>query len=84
MTPLPQLGRDDFVDAVLQVAGRDPTIARVLREICGLDGAVRASALDLVGAHLRIRSAAGDVLDCVEALKRDEVARRIVERLGPA
>jgi len=56
----------------------------VLREICGLDGAVRASALDLVGAHLRIHSAAGDVLDCVAALKRDDVARRIAERLGPA
>ncbi|MBI1963953.1 MAG: hypothetical protein HYS37_11320, partial [Candidatus Rokubacteria bacterium] len=48
-----------------------------------LDGAVRASALDLVGAHLTIHSAAGDVLDCVDALKRDEVARRLAERLGP-
>ena len=84
MTPLPQLGRDEFVDVVVQVAERDPSIARILREICGLDGAVRASALDLVGAHLRIRSAAGDVLDCVAVLKGDEVARRIAERLGPA
>ena len=84
MTPLPELGADEFVDSVLQVAARDASIARVLREICGLDGAVRASALDLVGAHLRIHSAAGDVLDCVEALKRDDVARRIAERLGPA
>jgi hypothetical protein len=84
VTPLPGLGQDEFVDAVLQVAARDPSIARVLREICGLDGAVRASALDLVGAHLRIHSAAGDALDCVETLKRDDVARRIAERLGPA
>jgi hypothetical protein len=78
------LGQNEFVDAVLQIAARDASIARVLREICGLDGAVRASALDLVGAHLRIHSAAGDVLDCVAALKRDDVARRIAERLGPA
>ncbi|OLA99713.1 MAG: hypothetical protein AUH77_13540 [Candidatus Rokubacteria bacterium 13_1_40CM_4_69_39] len=84
MTPRSELGQNEFVDAVLQVAGRDASIARVLREICGLDGAVRASALDLVGAHLRIHSAAGDVLDCVAALKRDDVARRIAERLGPA
>ena len=84
MTPLSELGQNEFVDAVLQIAARDASIARVLREICGLDGAVRASALDLVGAHLRIHSAAGDVLDCVAALKRDDVARRIAERLGPA
>ena len=84
MTPLPRLGQDELVDAVLAIAERDPSIARVLREICGLDGAVRASALDLVGAHLRIHFAAGDVLDCVAVLKRDEVARRIAERLGPA
>ena len=84
MTPRPELGADEFVDSVLEVAARDASIARVLREICGLDGAARASALDLVGAHLRIHSAAGDVLDCVAALKRDDVARRIAERLGPA
>jgi len=84
VTPRSELGQNEFVDAVLQVAARDASIARVLREICGLDGAVRASALDLVGAHLRIHSAAGDVLDCVAALKRDDVARRIAERLGPA
>ena len=81
---LSELGQNEFVDAVLQIAARDASIARVLREICGLDGAVRASALDLVGAHLRIHSAAGDVHDCVLALKRDDVARRIAERLGPA
>jgi len=84
VTPLPQLGRDEFVDVVVQVAERDPSIACILREICGLDGAVRASALDLIGAHLRIHAPAGDVLDCVAALKHDEVARRIAERLGPA
>ena len=84
MTPLPEFGADAFVDTVLEVAARDLSIARVLREISSLDGAVRASALDLVGAHLRLRGAAGDVLDCVAALKRDDVARRLAERLGPA
>ncbi len=84
MTPRPQLAHDEFVDVIVKVAERDPSIARVLREICGLGGAVRASALDLVGAHLRIHAAAGDVLDCVAALKHDEVARRIAERLSPA
>ena len=76
------LGTDELIDAVVQVAGRDPSIARVLREIASIDTAARASALDLVGAHLRIRSVAGDALDCVDALKRDDVARRIAERLG--
>jgi hypothetical protein len=84
VTPLPRLDHDEFVDVIVRVAERDPSIAGVLREICALDGAVRASALDLVGAHLRIHAAAGDVLDCVAALKHDEVARRIAERLGPA
>ncbi|MBI4254289.1 MAG: hypothetical protein HY616_04395 [Candidatus Rokubacteria bacterium] len=77
------LSPDELLEAMVQVAERDPSIARVLREIVTLDGAVRASALDLVGAHLTIHSAAGDVLDCVDALKRDEVARRLAERLGP-
>ena len=45
---------------------------------------MRASALDLVSAHLKIHSTAGDVLDCVDALKRDAVARRLAERLGSA
>jgi hypothetical protein len=80
---MPTLSTEELVDAVVQVAGRDPSIARVLREITSLATAVRASALDLVGAHLRIHSAAGDVLDCVTALKRDDVAHRIAERLGP-
>jgi hypothetical protein len=84
MTPLAKLGNDAYVAAILQVCERDPSVARVLREIVSLDGAVRASALDLVGAHLRIHSAAGDVLDCVEALKRDAVAQRLAQRLGPA
>ena len=72
-----------YVSAVLDVATRDASIARVLREICALDGAVRAGALDLVGAHLRTRTTAGDVFECLDALRRDEVARRIAERLGP-
>ena len=67
----------------MQVAERDASIARVLREICALDGAVRAGALELVGAHLRTHAAAADVLECVQALSHDDVARRIVERLGP-
>jgi hypothetical protein len=72
-----------YVEAILQVAERDASIARVLREICALDGAVRAGALELVGAHLRAQRAAPDVLECVRALGQDVVARRIAECLGP-
>lgn len=75
---------EDYVDAIVQVAERDASIGRVLREILSLDGAVRSSALDLVAAHLRVHSAAGDVLDCIDVLKRDAVAQRISERLGAA
>jgi hypothetical protein len=75
--------RDEaYVAAIVEVAGRDASIARVLREICALDGAVRVGALDLVGAHLRTRTTAGDVFECLDALRRDEIARRLVERLG--
>jgi len=73
---------DGYVAAVLEVAERDASIARVLREICALDGAVRAGALDLVGAHLRTRTTADDVFRCLDALRRDDVARRIAERLS--
>jgi hypothetical protein len=72
---------DEYVDAILQVAARDQTIAAVLRDICGLEAATRQSALDVVGAHLRSRDARRDVLECVDALRRDDVARRIVDRL---
>lgn len=72
-----------YIDTIVAVAERDVSIARVLREICALDGAVRDSALDLVGAHLRTQAIAADVLECVQALRRDDVARRIAERLGP-
>ena len=75
--------RDEYVEAILQVAARDASIAGVLREICALDGAVRSGALELVRAHLRTHAAAADVLECVQALSHDDVARRIVERLGP-
>jgi len=75
--------RDEFVEAMLQVAARDASIAGVLREICALDGAVRSGALELVRAHLRTHAAAADVLECVQALSSDDVARRVVERLGP-
>ena len=74
---------DAYVDAIVQAAERDASIARVLREICALDGDVRAGALELVGAHLRTHAAATDVLECVRALREDAVARRIAERLGP-
>lgn len=74
---------DVYVAQVVAVAERDPSIARVLREICALDAAVRTGALDLVGAHLRTRTSDDDVFACLHALRRDEVARRIAERLGP-
>ncbi|HEV8474481.1 MAG TPA: hypothetical protein VGR82_17015 [Methylomirabilota bacterium] len=73
----------EYVDSIVAVATRDPSIARVLREICALEGGVRGSALDLVGAHLRTKAASPDVLECVQALRRDDVARAIIDRLGP-
>jgi len=69
-------------DVIVEAAQRDESIARVLREICALEAPVRASALALVSAHLRGRVAA-DVLECIEALRGDELARSIAERLGP-
>ena len=78
------LSPDDYIDAMVQAAERDASIGRVLREILGLDGAVRSSMLDLVAAHLRVHSAAGDVLDCIGMLKRDAIAERLAERLAPA
>jgi hypothetical protein len=73
----------EYVDVILRVAGQDPSIARVLKEICALAGPVRSTALDMVAAHLRTRAAATDVLECVAALRRDDVASRIAEVLGP-
>jgi hypothetical protein len=73
----------EYVSVIIEVAARDPSIARVLREICRLDGALRGSALDLVAAHLRARDTARDVLECVAALRQDEIAGRIAEALGP-
>ena len=73
---------DEYVDAIVQVAERDASVARVVREIVSLDASVRSSALDLVAAHLRVHSAARDVIDCIDALKRDAVAQRIAERLA--
>ena len=75
--------QESYVATIVEVAARDASIARVLREICALDGPVRGGALDLVGAHLRGQSAARDVLECLDALRRDEIAKIIVERLGP-
>lgn len=68
---------------MIQVAQRDPSVARVLRQICGLDGALRSTALDLVAAHLRAHAAAEDILECIAALRRDEVVRRIADALAP-
>jgi hypothetical protein len=76
------LSPEEYVDAMAQAAERDASIGRVLREILSLDGAVRSSALDLVAAHLRVHSAAGDVLDCIDMLKRDAIAQRLSERLA--
>jgi hypothetical protein len=80
MSPLSPI-HESYVATIVAVAERDDSIARVLREICALDAAVRDGALDLVGGYLR--SAGRDVVDCLEALRRDEIARRIAERLGP-
>ena len=82
--PAAALTPDEYVDAIVQAAERDASIARVLREIVRLETAVRSSALDLVAAHLRVHAAAGDVNDCIDALKRDAVAQRLAERLGAA
>ena len=76
------LSPDEYVDAIAQAAERDASIGRVLREIVTLDGAVRSSMLDLVAAHLRVHTAAGDVLDCIDMLKRDAIAQRLSERLA--
>jgi hypothetical protein len=73
---------EEYVDVILRVAAGDPSIARVLREICGLDAVTRAAALGLVAAHLRTRNTAQDVLDCVALLRQDAVARRIAEVLA--
>jgi hypothetical protein len=72
---------DEYVDVILQVAAGDRSLAALLREICGLETVVRRGALDVVGAHLRARDARPDVLECVDALRSDDVARRIAERL---
>ena len=76
------LSPDEYVDAIAQAAERDASIGRVLREILTLDGAVRSSMLDLVAAHLRVHTAARDVLDCIDMLKRDAIAQRLSERLA--
>ena len=72
----------EYVDVILQVAARDASIARVLREICGLDGATRSTALGLIAAHLRTRNMPQDVLDCIALLRQDTIAQRIAEVLA--
>ena len=76
-------GDEAYVAAIVTVAEGDASIARVLREIAALDGPIRGGALDLVSAHLRTRIGDADVFTCLETLRRDEVARRLAERLGP-
>ena len=71
----------EYVDVILQVAARDASIARVLREICGLDRVTRSTMLGLVAAHLRTRNIGPDVLDCIALLRQDAIARRIGEVL---
>jgi len=71
----------EYVDVILQVAARDASIARVLREICGLDRAIRSTMLGLVAAHLRTRNIGPDVLDCIALLRQDAIAQRIGEVL---
>jgi hypothetical protein len=71
----------EYVDVILRVAARDTSIAVVLREICALDGATRATALGLVAAHLRTRRVDQDVLDCIAMLRQDAVAARIIVAL---
>ena len=70
------------LDLILQVAERDDSIATMLREICSLDSAARRAALDLVGMHLG-RRAPRDVLDCIEALRGDDLAHQLAVRLRP-
>ncbi len=72
----------EYADVILQVAARDPSIANVLREICALDAGARSSVLDLVAAHLRVRTTAPDVLECLAMLRQDEVARRVAAGLA--
>ncbi len=79
---LPPPTDPEYVALIRQVADRDPSIARVLREIAGLAPDLRRSVLALVAAHLRAQSAPPDVLECVAALGRDDVARRLAEALG--
>jgi hypothetical protein len=73
----------EYVATILAVAERDASIARVLREICALDADVRGRALELMGVQLRSQAAPADVLECVQALRREEVARAIAAHLGP-
>ncbi len=70
------------IDVMIEVAERDPSIARVLREICALEGGVRSLALDLIAAHLRTHARARDLMDAIATLRRDDVARRIAEALA--
>ena len=72
----------EYVDVILEVAARDASIARALREICALDAGMRSMALDLVSAQLTNHALARDLRECVVALRRDDVARRIAEALA--
>ena len=87
LPPGPKVTRDArgrYVEAIVQV-GR---ARRLHRRACSARSA-RSTAPSAparwswCGAHLRTHAAAADVLECVQALRDDDVARRIAERLGP-
>ena len=74
--------QESYVETIVAAAQRDDSIARVLREICALDAGMRSMALDLVSAQLTNHALARDLRECVVALRRDDVARRIAEALA--
>ena len=84
--PVQALG-EMFVVLLRSGAEREAARAIVLRlrgTFAGVDTSDKTllSALDLVVAHLRVHAAARDVIDCIDALKRDVVAERIAARLA--
>ena len=68
---------DDYVRTILDVAARDASIARVLREISALAGGVRASALDLALHHPDLGPAFRAYLD---GLLRPSALARVARR----
>ena len=64
----------EYVDVILHVAERDASIARVLREICGLDRALRSTALG--------SAAAMPVSARLRADRGEDVRERLLHRVG--